>query len=103
MPEDDDIHATVHAAAFTGEISCHRMILGESSSAQTIGSEAVSDDEEPHNFGCPGGGQFPVRWKLGSVNGSDVGVALDPHAIITLAEHAGDAVEGGLGSGLHLG
>src|SRR5208337_2034150 len=76
---------------------------GVSGSAQTIGTEPVPDDEEPYNFGCPGCGELPVRGKLGVVDGGVIGVALDPQAIITLAEDAGDAVEGGLGGGFHLG
>ncbi len=74
--EDDDIHAAVHAAAFRGEIGCDRAILGVSGSAQTIGTEAVPDDEKTHNFGCPGGGEFPVRGKLGGVDSSMVASSL---------------------------
>ena len=60
MAENDDIHAAVHAAAFRAEIGRDRVILGESGGAQTIGTEAVADDEQPHDFGRPGGGELPV-------------------------------------------
>ena len=103
MSENDDIHAAVHAAAFRGEIGCDRVILGESGGAQTIGTEAVADHEQPHDFGRPAGGEFPVRGKLGGVNGGVIGVALDAQTIVALPEHVRNAVEGGLRTGLHLG
>ena len=60
MAENDDIHAAVHAPAFRGAIGRNRVIFGESAGAQTIGTEAVADDEQPHDFGCAGGGELPV-------------------------------------------
>lgn len=53
MAEDNDIHATIHAAAFRGAVGRHRVILGKSGSAQTIGTEPIANNKEPHNFGCP--------------------------------------------------
>ena len=57
------------------------VILGISGSAQTIGSESVAHDEQAHNFGGSGSGKLPVRRILSVVNGSVIGVALDPQTI----------------------
>src|SRR5208282_534713 len=94
--QDDYIHATVHAAAFCGEIGRDRMIFRVTGSAQAIGSETFPHDKEPHNLRCPGCREFPVRGKLRSVNGDVIGVAFDSQAIGTRPEQVGDAVEGGL-------
>ena len=53
VAKDYNVHPTVDTAAFRSEIAGHRMILGISGSAQAIGRESFSHNEEPNNLGSP--------------------------------------------------
>jgi hypothetical protein len=75
--QNHNVDTTIPCAPFRGGVVVHRMVFRKSRGRQAIWLHMVAVDEHPDEIDGASGGEFPIGWKMGIVDGDVVRVAFD--------------------------